>query len=368
MKAEDMITQARAELAMDDKEPMLVYLLYSIAFEPSNAIPTLATDGIKVLYNPDYLEQQGYVQTRSDILHELGHIILDHVYRVGNRDKKKWNIAADYAVNPIIKDAGFPLGDLIYSPQYLGMSVEEIYEELPDDPNEDGFDDLLAPSLDSEDQFKKDQIIREGVLVAMNHSEGFGSIPGNLQQQLRDLLQPKVDWVTILQNMVFDRVAVDYDYTKFNRRYFPDVYLPSLGGFGMAKLTVAIDVSFSVIRDAHAKIFQQFISEVENIRTALNPEETEIITFDSEIQDVITLDQYEDIHDISFTVGGGTDLFPIFRRYKTQAAPELLIVFTDHECTPIPEDMYYCDVIWVIANKTPYSTDPLKGSILEVTV
>ena len=60
------------------------------------------------------------------------HVALLHVPRIGSRDKKVWNIAADIVVNDlIIRNTSFdlPSGAILIS-GYEDMSVEEIYETL----------------------------------------------------------------------------------------------------------------------------------------------------------------------------------------------------------------------------------------------
>ena len=64
-------------------------------------VQTLCTDGRKIYYDPKWmkiLEPRGYVYVMFDILHEWLHIFANHVARVGDRDKKLWNIAADVFV------------------------------------------------------------------------------------------------------------------------------------------------------------------------------------------------------------------------------------------------------------------------------
>ncbi|GIW55379.1 MAG: hypothetical protein KatS3mg082_1783 [Nitrospiraceae bacterium] len=54
------------------------------------------------------------------------------MWRRGARDNKKWNVACDYAVDPILVDAGFSVPDQTINPDWNGKSAEEIYALLPD--------------------------------------------------------------------------------------------------------------------------------------------------------------------------------------------------------------------------------------------
>lgn len=369
MLAHEMISKARTELALLNAEPLLTYVLYATKFIADTGVTTLCTDGLHIWYNPKYLECQGYIQTRSDVLHEVVHIILEHPARLGNKDPYKWNIAADYAANALIKKTKFPLGDLIYAPEFEGMTAEEIYTKLPDRPrNSPDHDDLKDPkkSLNSEQELERKSRIREATLVAIQAQNNFGCFSGEAEHQLKLQLNPKVDWREQLHSVVTDRVSNDYDYTIPNRRVFPDTYLPSLSSYGMTKFTVAIDVSYSVIRDREAKIFEQFMTELNAIRNQFNPEKVEIILFSDHINATYEVQKYEEIKDIPFSIGGGTEITPVFDLIAKNP-PELLLVFTDHEvCRPVEKSKYTCPVIWLIL-KTKASSSPLKGHVIEIT-
>ena len=73
------------------------------------------------------------------IKHEVMHNACGHPWRKGARNHKKFNVAADYAINPIILDSGdkLPQGALI-APQFKGKSAEWIYDRLPDNQDDDG--------------------------------------------------------------------------------------------------------------------------------------------------------------------------------------------------------------------------------------
>ena len=53
-----------------------------------------------------------------------------------NRAHKKWNYAADFAINLEIKDMGYALpSQVLYDTKYREMNAEQIYDLLPDDDN-----------------------------------------------------------------------------------------------------------------------------------------------------------------------------------------------------------------------------------------
>ena len=93
---------------------------------------TAWTDGVNIGYNPDYIMKISADQLKGLICHEVMHVALLHHTRIQNREPKKWNIAGDAAINPLIPFPLPPGG--INIPQFHEKSAEEIYSLLPDMP------------------------------------------------------------------------------------------------------------------------------------------------------------------------------------------------------------------------------------------
>ena len=115
------------------RSPFFATLALFAKFIPTESMPTAATDGKDIFYNPDFLQSLTTPQQDGLILHEVLHAALLHVLRRGVRDKEAWNIAADIVVNGIICQQGyFKLPEGVIRDRNLEhLSVEEIYELLP---------------------------------------------------------------------------------------------------------------------------------------------------------------------------------------------------------------------------------------------
>jgi predicted metal-dependent peptidase len=56
------------------------------------------------------------------------HPALQHHVRRSGRDPRRWNEACDYAINPLLLDAGLSLPDgVLVDHRFRGMSAEQIY-------------------------------------------------------------------------------------------------------------------------------------------------------------------------------------------------------------------------------------------------
>jgi predicted metal-dependent peptidase len=94
-------------------------------------LPTMATDGSRIVYNPAFVDELKPSELEGTLAHEVMHCALGHQCRRGDRDPRLWNEAADLAINPILTANGFtlPAGALI-DPAFANLSAEEIYARL----------------------------------------------------------------------------------------------------------------------------------------------------------------------------------------------------------------------------------------------
>ena len=95
-------------------------------------LDTAATDGDRIYVDIDF-----YMKLKSEerlfvLAHEAWHCALIHFMRRQNRDKERFNIAADLEIHFILTDEGLkPPFVLPHNPNWKGLSAEEIYERLP---------------------------------------------------------------------------------------------------------------------------------------------------------------------------------------------------------------------------------------------
>ena len=67
------------------------------------------------------------------------HPALQHHIHRGDREQARWNMACDYAINPILLDAGLTLPkDVLIDDRFRGMSAERIYNLIEEQRQEDG--------------------------------------------------------------------------------------------------------------------------------------------------------------------------------------------------------------------------------------
>lgn len=136
-QATERVLKARAELIMSRR----FYGVLVSNVEPvlSRSFPTMATDGKRHFFNPDFIvEELTQTQLLAVQAHESEHDARHHHSRRGGRDPKKWNEATDYAINVDLVDEGFDLPPwALLDEKYRGMSAEDIYRSRELDEQQD---------------------------------------------------------------------------------------------------------------------------------------------------------------------------------------------------------------------------------------
>ena len=116
---------------------------------------TQATDGTRLLINPEFTESLSMKMKAFVLMHEVLHCALDHMARGRYHDHYKSNIAADYEVNCSLVDSGIvtptEISNYIYDKKYTGWAYETIYADNPPGPS-NSFDPDMSPQGDSEGQ------------------------------------------------------------------------------------------------------------------------------------------------------------------------------------------------------------------------
>ena len=131
----DKLAAARTRLILD--QPFLGALVLRLPLKPAAWCRSTATDARALYYNPRWIDGLSNAQVQFALAHEALHCALGHFARRGHRIQRKWDMACDFAINPLLVDTGLtPPGEAVVLDVYRGMAAEEIYPCL-DDSNDD---------------------------------------------------------------------------------------------------------------------------------------------------------------------------------------------------------------------------------------
>ncbi len=152
------IAAARTKLILD--KPFLGALVLRLPLQQADPswCKTTGTDARKFYYNPEYIEQLRPIEMQFVLAHEALHCALSHFARKEHRVKHRWDLACDYAINPIlIADGLTPPPNVMVLKQYQGMSAEEIYPLLKDNDHSETMDQHLYDKQDNPSEGGQEQ-------------------------------------------------------------------------------------------------------------------------------------------------------------------------------------------------------------------
>ena len=351
--------KAKIGLLTNKGSTFITTVLFSLRLKWTEDLPTAGVDGKSLFINPTFWLAQTPNVRISILFHETWHVAFNHMFRGKDLDKKRYNYAGDFVINLMGRDAGYEIPrEWLCDEQYRDMSTQQVYDLLDDNtdsmPNGLG-EDLMESDAKDEGQVQQevaDILIRAATRAKLsNDSKEAGNLPGEIEIMLQDLINPKLDWRTILDNYMTSFVKEDYTFRRPNKRFMPDYYLASQSSESLGEIGVAIDTSGSVSDDE----FKVFLSEVNSIKERLDPALMTIIDFDTSIKHIHKLTSDQDVTSLPFSGRGGTDLRPVFKHYDKEP-PVVLIVFSDLCCSRIEEDPGY-PVIWICCNNPRAGVD-----------
>jgi predicted metal-dependent peptidase len=373
------IQKARTTLLLD--HPFFGSLLFRLKGREQRSIPTMATDGVSLYYNPEFVDTLNSATLAGVLAHEVMHPALQHHVRRSGRDPRRWNEACDYAINPLLLDAGLSLPNgVLVDHHFRGMSAEQIYNlrdaeaqpqsggqnssdvgagtgagETPekqastDEPTapetEGGIGQVLdAPQPDEETPSAEEQAREWSVAVnqAVTLSKQAGKAPAGLARTLEGAAEATVDWRELLRRLWSDTIPADSSWMRPNRRHiWNGLYLPGVVREGVGEIAIAVDCSGSV----NSRLLRLFEAEVCLILEGQRPQCVHVLYFDTEVHKVETYQAGEQVH-LNPVGGGGTDFGPCFDWLDEHGIqPQTLVFLTDLYGT-FPESAPYYPVLW----------------------
>lgn len=379
----EKLRQGRTNLILG--HPFFGALVMRLRAVPDPTCETLWTDGVSLGFNPDYVMGLSMPQLEAGVAHEVLHVANGHTWRRDHRDPKRWNYAADLAINPILRDAGFHVpADWLLDDQYKGLSVEAIYEKLPrggegggggnsdagsnggagdnndasggDSPNDN--DPQATPSdsgagpgevrdlPDPDQAAEMEADWKVAVAQAAKAAKMRGDLPTGLQWLVEDTTRSRVDWRSVLHRFVQTAARNDYDWRQPNPRYMHlGLYLPALRSEEMGPIVVGVDTSGSTNEWMSA-----FFAELKSVVQDARPQRVHVVYVDAAVQKV---DEFGPDDEIVFAPkgGGGTDFRPFFDWIAAADIQPACAIYMTDLLGRFPENTPDYPVLWAAAEE-----------------
>ncbi|MBK1719892.1 DUF2201 family putative metallopeptidase [Thiocystis violacea] len=400
---ETKLAAARTRLILD--KPFLGALVLRLPMHPAKPdwCPTTATDARAFYFNPAYIDSLSLEQTQFMLAHEALHCALSHFARRQHRLQHAWDLACDYAINPLLIEDGLkPPPNALVMPLYKGLTAEEIYPLIDDRDesetldthaydadnrrggnrsglSEKDLDKRRGPRTRTEPEGRQGRQAgtergeptpeasagapqplspderetlsvqwRQRLAGAAQQAMQAGKLGGELARQIDHLLQPQLPWRMLLARYLTALARDDYSYQRPSRRE-GDFILPSLRSQQL-DLVVAIDTSGS-IKDSE---LDEFIQEIDALKGQVRARVT-LLPCDSALCEgaPFRFEPWEEfVRPKRLQGGGGTSFRPVFEWIaRTGLQPDLLVYFTDAK-GDFPESEPAYPVTWLVKGRS----------------
>ena len=404
---------------------LLMHMIYSI----DAGCPTAATDGTRIYFGPDFLENLSDRELDFVLMHEILHVVLKHCIRGADKDNDRFNIAADIVVNSnIIRSlggmksiAGFHrLGEPMHmtpkKTEGYEHTAEEVYAMLSKEASDA---DKGAPGAPGNTANLRDSVFRrpgpkesdvtgahsrwpgsEGGGFADDHSLWPGAEdsslledlwvkrfedaceaitirnPGNTrgmlplfaERMLQELKKPQTDWRMILNEFIQEEVT-DYSFNPPDRRFDDSpFFLPDFNDKEsvMKNILFMIDTSGSMSDEMVTAAFSEVKGAIDQYDGKL---QGWLGFFDAAVIEPTPFSNIEEFEIIRPAGGGGTDFGIIFKyveEYMSDELPASIIILTDGIAPfPAAAASMGIPVIWLLNNT---EVNPPWGKVARITV
>ena len=346
---------AKARTALVLEHPFIGNVALNMPFTKDYTCKTAWTNGKRIGYNPYFIKELNDEERKFVVAHECLHPMLDHNFRRGERQHKRWNKAGDYVINQLLTDENIgkmPSFGLLNPQLYQAgnQTTDGIYNLLPDEPDDgsggdgtEAMDDCQDGGNTPAEQAQQQAEWKVRVAQAAQAAKMMGKMSAGLERLVNDVLAPKVDWRDVLHKFVEKCKSDQRTFARPNRRFLSQgLYLPSVSGEALGEMAIAVDCSGSIDDD----ILAQFEGEITAIKEDGNPVRIHVVYFDSEVSHY---EKYErdDSLNIKAHGGGGTAFSPVFKYFADHDINPVACVFLTDLCCDDFGDQPAYPVLWV---------------------
>lgn len=372
MNQEAFTKITKARIAMIMQQPFFGQLSLRLKLVEDDTLnpPTLATDGARLLYHPDWVMENDHAVVMSGVAHEVGHCIFDHMGRRNGRSPVRWNHAGDYIINDVLKDSGFTIPDnWLWSPHFSAtkLTTDGVYTMLPEDTRDgngpggkkafDAIRDQPGGTGGVEEQADDWKVATS---QAATNAEKAGKLPGALKRFVDEMIHGKADWRAVMRRFATETSKEDYSWQRFSRKMLGHgFYLPALYSESMGEMCAIIDTSGSI----SAAILAAFGGEISSIRDQMKPTLMRNIYCDADVNHVDEFEQY-DVFKVEPHGGGGTDFRPPFAWLAERGIEPKCAMYLTDGYGPFPDKAPPYPVLWLMTT----DVQPPWGEVVRIEI
>lgn len=386
-KALHLLGVAVTDLILD--QPFYASLILHLERVVAWYMPTMATDGKRLYYNPSFTCALKPAEVLGVLAHEACHVANLHCLRREGRDPLRWNLECDHVVNHIVSRLGhlqLPAGAM----DPIDDTPERLYEQQhckpPKDNGGNGGDNGTPNGSDGQDPggcggvmdttndqgqplsgAELEEATAEAKLRvkrAMNAAKAAGKLPADMERHFNDVLAPVLPWREILARFVAEITRDDYTWRSPNKRYMAStgMYLPDSRMPRIARIIFAVDTSGSMGDAQITEAIAEVNGCLETSR-ALGRATLSVAWCDTEVHE----QELTDIGQALPRGGGGTSFAPVIDHYADEDIAGI-IYYTDGYCDDFTRRSAppSFPVLWLLNGEHNASFSPPFGDVIKL--
>lgn len=377
-----------------EEYPFFGELIVNLSMTAAEGVVTACTDGRHLIFDPSFVSELDNRELQFVAMHEVLHCVFLHCYRRGERDRLKWNIAADYVVNSNILAALGVEGEMLVAgePVFHKLpngeeaflyTADEVYNMLTDIPLS-----VLMPIMTSNQKVDSHEIWDE--LSEETHADdmdnwrsiekdaarkwmgkGAGIALGSLRSYEEFKYKEQLKWKSILRRFVSDECKKEEcsGLRPPDRRFQDEEFFyPGINEMEqemIRNIWFFADKSGSIPR----KVLLMIMKEIEAAIRSADGLEGLLSFFDADVSRPKPFTDIKDFTRIRIPIpNGGTDFFRIFdyvQRNGFQYDPCGIIVMTDgYAQFPPVNPVAAIPVLWIIVDHA--EAKPQFGQVIHM--
>ncbi len=369
---------------------LLMHMIFALT---DTLTETACTDGVRISFNPIFLDNLSDSELDFVLMHEILHVVLRHCLRDADRQPERFNIACDIVVNSIIlqenkmdhksvtlKQWGESMHLAPDGKEGYEYTAEQVYEMLPAMPpkptpkigsgsgngNGDGdnggdssvggsvlgrarkekakaieqasWDDHAQWGMLEDDDTLRDVWVKQldetcEAIKIRDPSNTRGLLPAFAKRLLDQLKEPQTDWREILNAFVQMEIN-DYSFSPPDRRFQDSpFFLPDFNELGesdrVSDILFMIDTSGSISDKMMTAAYSEVKGAIDQFDGNLKGW---LGFFDAAVIEPVPFETVDEFLAIRPAGGGGTDfqiIFEYVHKHMEDNPPACIIILTD---------------------------------------
>lgn len=368
----------KAIIKLQSRQPFFAYLSLYLKFHKAEKgqLPPYAGMGVSpsgdLYYNEEWVNNLDDEEMIGVISHEVLHLALVHLLRLGSREKTKWNVAADLTTNTILLKNNFklPYGTLkaddydkfkikgkdktVIIEKVSEKTSEELYDEIPDLPEQEcewgeardgdskegdkkgkgggggdnyhGFDEHQQGTGTKSEKEKQEKDWLRRVSEAYTNSKMKGSLPVGMERYIEELKKNQINWRALLQKYLQSCLPTDYTWkTRSKKSVACHTYMPNI-----LKEKIDVVISIDTSGSIGKKELTDFLSEIVGLAKAYSQQiDMRLICQDVDVAEDLEVKNGNigKIMQIKCKGGGGTSHIPVFKYIQDKYKNTRVVIF-----------------------------------------